>query len=206
MGVKQHHYTQEHIDFIFENKTLMSSELAAQFNEQFNVNVSPNGIQQKRRNLGIRCKKLNLFAKGCKPWNKGLSGSQFAVNGKVSQFKKGHVPKHTNPIGHERPCNRSGELFVKVTDQNSRKGKGSNYRPKKVVEWEKVNGPLTKGAVIKFIDGDILNCEPDNLIMVSNAVHIRMRAMGWGKLAKDAKQTAALVCKLEHAINQKESE
>ncbi len=65
-------------------------------------------------------------------------------------FKKGHVPANKVGIGHERK-DIDGYWLVKVAEPNV-------FKHKHRVLWEKHYGPIPKGSVVSFIDGN-----PDNI-------------------------------------------
>lgn len=65
-------------------------------------------------------------------------------------FKKGHVPANKVELGHERK-DKDGYWLVKVAEPNV-------FKHKHRVLWEKHYGPIPKGLVVSFIDGN-----PDNV-------------------------------------------
>jgi hypothetical protein len=70
----------------------------------------------------------------------------------------------TQGKGHGRPDGYEfisyGRIFVKVT--------ANKWKEKQRAVWEAANGPVPKGHKIMFADGNNLNCNLDNLLLVSD--------------------------------------
>ena len=81
-------------------------------------------------------------------------------------FKKGHSVHNERPLGSER---KSGEYtLVKVKRDG---GQYEKWKPKQVHIWEQHNGPLPKGYIITFIDGDKSNLNINNLACIKKSVN-----------------------------------
>lgn len=135
------------------------------------IGISGARVERFLKNEGLKIpdwlvekrKRESRFKKGHESFNKGLKQSDYmskeAINkSKATRFKKGNVPHNTNYDGHER-ISKDGYIEVRV-----RKGV---YRPKHRVVWERNNGKIPKGHIIRFINGDQLDCRIENLEMVS---------------------------------------
>jgi hypothetical protein len=97
------------------------------------------------------------------PANKGRKG----VGGwEPTQFKAGHRPWNYMPVGSER-INGEGYMDIKIADPNI-------WRAKHLVIWEAANGPLPKGHAVMFCDGNKMNTDPDNLILVTRKQLVRL--------------------------------
>lgn len=79
---------------------------------------------------------------------------------KATQFKKGHKPKNTLPIGTERLYNRFGSkyIYIKISE-------GKPFVAKHVYMWEQAYGPIPKGYTIRFRDYNQLNCVLENMYL-----------------------------------------
>ena len=123
---------------------------------------------EKRRMEAERLKTAGVafrYPKGNVPANKGLRRPGWSVGRmKETQFKKGQPSGNWKPIGSERICSKDGYILIKVTE-----GQPLNYRHKHVVVWEEANGPVPKGHVVVFKDGDKLNCDLANLELITRA-------------------------------------
>lgn len=103
----------------------------------------------------------SLFKKGQVSWNKGLSLPNIPNSG---QFKKGTVPGNTlydGAIVFRKRKNRVNQdyYFIRVA-----KNKWIHYH---VYLWEQTYGPIPKGCIIRFKDGDHKNVTLKNLEMIT---------------------------------------
>jgi hypothetical protein len=109
------------------------------------------------------------FQLGHIPHNKGVKG--FCTPGlKRSQYKPGNIPTTCKPIGAKRK-NGYGYVEVKIAHPNV-------WKSKHTAIWEKVNGPVPKGKIIIFADGNKRNLHLENLLMVSKRELIVMNRNG----------------------------
>ena len=107
--------------------------------------------------------KATQFQKGSVPANKGQKMST-EVYQKVAKtmFKKGSKPVNTQPIGtiHQRK-DTGGKmyLYIKLAD--------SKWQLLNRYTWEQHNGPIPKGMVVVYKDGNYLNNDITNLLMIT---------------------------------------
>jgi hypothetical protein len=107
--------------------------------------------------------KVTQFKKGHTPANKGQKMST-DVYQKVAHtmFKKGSKPMNTQPIGtiHQR-SDKSGKmyLYIKLAD--------SNWQLLNRYTWEQYHGPIPKGLIVAYKDGNYLNNDIDNLMLLT---------------------------------------
>lgn len=148
--------------FTAYNASLISrDEMAEEISRRFGVQVTMAMVRNAYRRFGIRGRDTRIQP-GNIPPNKGKKGYSLPGSERT-QFKVGHRPKNWLPIGSER-TNSDGFLQVKLTD--------TGYPPrdwvmKSTIEWEKVNGQIPEGHLLRFIDGNRANCNPENLLLVS---------------------------------------
>lgn len=118
----------------------------------------------------------SCFPKGHVPKNKGKKQVNYMSAEQISRtastrFKKGQLPPNTLHDGV-------------ITVRHGHKKRGA--RPYKhiriglakwkmlhVYMWEQANGPVPSGHIIVFRDKDSMNCELENLEMISRAEHAR---------------------------------
>jgi hypothetical protein len=107
--------------------------------------------------------KVTQFKKGQAPPNKGQKMSKDLYQ-KVAKtmFKKGNKPMNTQPIGtiHQR-SDKSGKmyLYIKLAD--------SNWQLLNRYTWEQYHGPIPKGLIVAYKDGNYLNNDINNLMLLT---------------------------------------
>lgn len=153
----KHTFTLEQKDFIKSNVSGLSNlELTEMFNTHFGLQLGVNQVKAFKKNNKLSSGLDGRFAPGNVPYNKGQKG----VGGwEPTYFKKGNKPWNYKPVGTER-VNGDDYVDIKIADP-------SKWRAKHRVIWERENGPVPKGHVVIFGDGDRRNFELDNLILVS---------------------------------------
>lgn len=194
-------FTQEETDFVKNNYlNLPVRRIAAKLNK------SPLSVRIRMSQLGLIVPKeiieerklIGRFKKGDTPHNKGKKIHQFmskegAESFRKHQFKKGHIPH--NFIDFDFP--------IRVKHLGTPK-KPYKYIRKENKEWEPYNrylykkhiGPISDNELIRFKDGDTLNCDIGNLEAVSYAENGRRTATDYHALPNDLKKTIKIKNKL----------
>lgn len=162
-----HRFTPEQAEFFEEHvKDLGNFELTEMFNAHFGLNLGLNQIKAYKKNHKLSSGLDGRFLPEHTPFNKGRKG----VDGwEPTQFKEGHKPWNYLPVGSER-ISGDGYVDIKIVDPNRWKGKH-------ILVWENANGPVPKGSVVIFGDGNRRNFEPDNLILVSRKQLVRLNKL-----------------------------
>ena len=149
------------------------------------------------KNLLIYGKKTR-YNKGHLPANKGKKIAEYCSEEVIKKmqktsFPKGHIPHNHKSVGYER-INRDGYIEVKTKEPRT-------FKPKHRLVWEKENGAIPPGYNIQFRDGNRLNCNIENLYMISrneqcveNSIHrypeeLQKSIRLLGKLKKTIKNT-----------------
>ena len=141
--------------------------------------------------------KATQFQKGHASANKGQKMST-EVYQKVAHtmFKKGTVPPNTQPIGtiHQRKDTR-GKMYqyqyIKLAD--------CKWQLLNRYTWEMHNGPIPKGMVVVYKDGNYLNNDIANLLMITKKENMARNTIQ--RLPKELQQVMRLKCKLIKKIN-----
>lgn len=160
-----HRYSEEQKKFIIDNNYgKYSKELADMFNKQFNTNITAKEIKSFRENHKLNSGLTGQFKKGQVSHNKGKKQIEYMSKEgiertKATRFKKGNIPQNYRPVGSER-ITKNGYIEVKVADPNK-------WETKNKVIYKKYFGDIPKGHKVIYADGNKLNNEPDNLILVS---------------------------------------
>ena len=138
--------------------------------------------------------KATQFQKGHVPANKGQKMSK-KVYEKVANtmFKKGTVPPNTQPIGtiHQRK-DTGGKMYqyIKLSD--------SNWQLLNRYTWEMHNGPIPKGMIIVYKDGN-LNNDINNLVMITKKENMARNTIQ--RYPAELQNVMKLKCKLIKTIN-----
>ena len=151
------------------------------------------------------------FKKGLVPWNKGRKGIHLSP---ASEFKKGSVPANCKGLGTVTIRNDKGSLsrFIAVAGPTPQRHK---WIPYAIYLWEKENGPVPAGFLVRHMDGDRLNDDLSNLKIVDRREHIAVMKInnpGWIKKATRSHKKTVRIRKakkkkaLKEALKQKEYE
>lgn len=159
-----HKFTQDEAKFIEEHVIGRGNlELTEMFNARFCLGLSVRQIKAYKKNHQLSSGLTGRFCSEHTPANKGRKG----VGGwEPTQFKKGHKPWNYQPVGSER-VNTEGYVDIKIADPNK-------WRAKHKLIWEAAHGPIPKGHVLIFGDGNKKNIKLDNLILVSRKQLVRL--------------------------------
>jgi hypothetical protein len=113
---------------------------------------------------------------------------------KPTMFKKGNKPMNTQPIGtiHQRR-DTGGKMYqyIKIAD--------SKWQLLNRYTWEMHNGPIPKGMVVVYKDGNYLNNDINNLLMITLKENMARNTIQ--RLPKELQQVIRLKCKLINKIN-----
>lgn len=185
-------YSQAEMDFIKANCTLPRRELHQAFCEQFNrADVSCDCIKSICTRKGWSTGRTGRFEKGHIP-----HPDAHAKGPNATSFKKGNVPANTKPLGTERICAKDGYILVKVDEPNPHRDTPTRYRHKHQVIWEAEHGPIPEGHVVIFKDSNKLNCQLDNLMLVTRAQLLYLNRNGFSDLPDEVKPTLVTIAKL----------
>ena len=139
------------------------------------------------------------FKPGQRPFNKGLKGWQAGGRSRETQFKPGSVSAHWDPetyhVGALR-LNADGYVDMKIKEGLRA------WRAFHVIIWEEANGPLPKGHILRFRDGDVLNIEIDNLELITRAENMRRNTIH--RYPPALKSAIRLVGKLKRTIREEQ--
>lgn len=156
-------FTPEQDCFIRENYTKLSvAELTRGLNRRFDLVKTIFQVRTYIHNHGIISGRTGCFEKGITPWNKGARGY---MGPNRTSFKKGQSPNNYKPLGFER-VTRDGYIEIKVAERNPYTGFPERFRVKHAYIWEQNHGPVPKGHIVIFQDGDKRNFSPGNLLLV----------------------------------------
>ena len=192
-------YEQEHIDFIKAHQGASAREMAELFTEHFNIHVTKNQMKGVMYRNNISSGKTGRFEKGHIPNSKGqkMSKEQYEKC-KPTMFKKGHIPKNHREIGSER-ITKDGYIERKIKEPNL-------WVLKHRLIYEEHYGKIPAGYSVIFGDGDKLNCDINNLILVSRSELLLMNRNKLIKKDSSLTKTGLNIAKLLDTINKKKRE
>jgi hypothetical protein len=108
-------------------------------------------------------------------------------------FKRGHKPKTAMPIGSER-IGGMGYVEVKTAYPDI-------WKSKHAIIWGKANGPVPKGHLIIFADGNKLNMKLDNLLMVSRSELLMMNRLRLISVNRDLTKVGKSIAQIKLLVN-----
>ena len=161
-----HRYSEEQKEFIITNNYgKYSKELAEMFNQYFNTNITAKEIAYFRRNNKLNSGLTGQFKKGNVPHNKDKKQVEYMSKEaiertKKTRFKIRNKPKNYRPVGSER-ITKDGYIEVKVADPNK-------WETKNKIIYKQYYGDIPEGHKIIYADGNKLNNDINNLILVSD--------------------------------------
>lgn len=136
---------------------------------------SESASRQRMQRLGLRpsaeaiakFKKDSQLKPGNIPWSKGLKGLRIPGSEK-GWFKKGQVSRNTKSDGviTIRHHKRSGRSYKYIRIAKNKWMLLHQYN------WIEKNGPIPEGHILVFKDGDNMNCEPENMRLITQAQHM----------------------------------
>ncbi|MEO6965125.1 MAG: HNH endonuclease [Acidobacteriaceae bacterium] len=172
-------YTQEELQWLEENQTLFTPDYLREFCVKFNrTDVTAGALRTQRQKRG---------------WKVGRT---------KSPFKKGVRPPNYRGPGHEgRDHYGFVTLVVEERWWNGRKMTNTRTVCKHRWLWEKANGPLGKGVVLKCLNGNKDDTDPSNWQAIPRAMLPRLSATygrNYDRAPAELKPTIMAVSLLEH--------
>ena len=140
----------------------------------------------------------NQFKPGHTPHNKGKQISA-EIYEKVAptMFKKGNKPHNTKPNGTINiRADTQGRLYQYI------KIKDSHWELLQRYVWTQANGEIPPGSVVIFLDGNYLNCELNNLQVISRRENMARNTIQ--RYPAELQQIMKLTCKLKRKTNGKQ--
>ena len=126
--------------------------MCEKFNYDFTITQITAAIKRYKLNTG----RTGRYEKGRIPYNKGTKG---IMKPNKTSFKKGDIPANHREVGSER-INVYGYTEVKVAEPNK-------WKLKHRVIYEEHYGKIPKNHNVIFADGNKLNLDINNLVLVN---------------------------------------
>lgn len=199
-------YQQSELDWVKARREMPRREMHVLFCAQFGRDdVSQANLTSLCKRKGWLTGRTGCFSKGQTPANKGKK-MPYNPNSAATRFKKGQRPHTFRGAGHERIDKKEGYVVMIVDEPNPWSGGETRPVQKHRYLWERANGPIPEGHVLKCMDGDKTNCDPSNWKPVPRGMMPRLNGR-WTGLNYDAapaeiKPAIMATARLDHAVRQ----
>ncbi|MAC81463.1 MAG: HNH endonuclease [Rhodobacteraceae bacterium] len=204
-------YSKDELAWIEANSTRTRREAHADFQGTFaRPDVSLSNFNSLCKRKGWMTGRTGQYNKGRTPENKGMkcapgTGGRHP-NARKTQFKKGHQPHTWRGAGHERICSKDGYVVMIVDEPNPWTGAATRPVHKHRYLWEKANGPIPEGHVLKCLDGDKTNTDPSNWELIPQALLPRLSGGRWYQpydaYEPELRPTVLASARLDHAVRE----
>lgn len=188
-----HQYTDEERAFFVEYVPGHTyKEIQTAFIARFGWNITTSQIKGYIGNHKLNTGKTGQFVKGQKAHNKGQKmPTEVYQKAKGTMFKKGNIPVNHREVGSTR-INTDGYREIKVAEPNK-------WSLLHRFKWQQAYGPIPKGHCLVFKDNDPLNCELDNLLLVTRNELKELNRYGLNTAEGEYKETALNLVKMKNA-------
>jgi len=149
-----------------------------------------------RRNL-LEKGMATRFKKGNIAHNKGAKMPEHVYEkAKATMFKKGNKPSNTQPVGTINfRIDSAGRTYAYI------KIKDSDWRLMHRVVWEEHHGPIPRGMVVRFKDGNTMHWDINNLELIGQCQNMELNTIQ--RYPNEVRQVIKLNSKLKRKINGK---
>lgn len=203
-------YSDAEIAWLSANRALLLADYHRSFVAVFGRDdVTPEKLHSLRKREGFQTGRSGRFEKGrpspmkgrrCPPGEGGRHPNAIAA-----QFKKGHVPHTHKGAGHES-IGEEGYAWIIVDEKNPWTGAATRRVQKHRWLWEKANGPVPEGHVLKCLDGDRSNADLANWEAIPIGMLPRLNGKSgrnYDAAPDELKPAIMAVAKLEHAARRR---
>lgn len=194
--------------FCRERCHLTRQALTDEFNTHFGTDRTYDTIRSFCKRNRYMTNRNGQFASGRTSWNKGLKG-YYAKGSEAGWFTKNNRPTSAVSVGTRRKTTPKIAADGKVIDSGLWKVKiaePNEWQFEHRLLWERTHGPISKGHVLIFLDGDQDNIVIDNLTLLSRAQLAVLNKFYGGYKSASADERRALVAmaKLQLATSKRE--
>lgn len=178
-------YSEKELQFIKQNCTLVISDLTQRFNIKFDRTVGVDNLHALRKRKKWRTGRTGCFEKGHIPHpNAKMKGPN------KTSFKKGNKPANHLPVGTER-VSSDGYVEIKMEEGMNK------WKSKARLIWQQEHGNLKEAELLRFKDGNRLNCQLSNLDKFTRSEHVRLNQMDYNGLPEEIKPVAANLARVQ---------
>lgn len=170
---------------------LSHEEARRQVKEQLGIDMTVYQFEGylDRHRITLRGKGSGRFKPGYIPPNKGKKLSE-ETRRKVAAtwFPRGAVPRNRRPVG-SKTITKDGYVKIKTGGPN-------RWEFLHVLNWTREHGPVPRGKVLIFLDGNRQHCDVSNLLCVSRSALVRANQRGAIKPNAEITKSGLLLCEL----------
>lgn len=206
----QKRWPQGMFEYIRDNSWGVSSkEMAEKVNAIFGTDFTPSRMKVFRAKYHIRSGLTGWYQKEHEPGNKGKKLEEYITDPErvkdirkrigATQFKKGERPANELPVGSV-VVNSNGYKLRK------RQMEGTLWERWEFLHravWEEYNGPIPEGMAVTFKDSDKLNCDINNLMLVTRGENAALTRFHYRFEDPDLTETALNVIRLRQKAQKK---
>lgn len=170
-------WTEEKIDFLRQNAPRTPlKDLCIRFNNRFQTDATldsiSNALRKNKIYIGVN---TGRFKKGQPALNKGKTWDEYMPKESQERCRKTCFQKgkninnnhyHYRTIGDEKIVDGYVEVRIETINENREKG-GRYWKPKHHIVYEEHYGPIPKGYVCIFLDGNKRNFDISNLAIIT---------------------------------------
>lgn len=194
-------------EFVRDNSWGVSSKrMAEMVNERFGTDFTPQRMKCFRARNKIRSGETGWYQKGHEPATKGKTLEEICKNDpeklarvRSTQFKKGQKANNELPLGTV-VVNADGYKLRKKSMTGDLWGRWEFLHR---AIWEEHNGPIPPGMIVSFRDNDRLNCDIDNLMLITKGEHAALTRFGYRSSDPDLTDVGLNVVRLRNAVKEK---
>jgi len=145
-----------------------------------NISRSYTGVMSRLSAMGLeipkeirrRNKNLSYFKPGHETFNKGKKQSEYMTPEQIEKTKATRFPKGNKPYN----TRKDGDISIREDSRGISyqwvRISEANWHMLHVVRWEKLNGPVPEGKILRAKDGNSLNADPSNWEPITRAAHM----------------------------------
>lgn len=200
-------YTAEQQNFLQDNcKQMSRRELADSFNARFGTNKTAGAIKSYCNNRCWNSGDDGRFKVGCRSWQTGVTGDDFKSHYTDESFERmmsgAKEAQKKLRVGDE--IIRHGvPMIVTSTDYTIPYLNRLTFKRRYI--WEQAHGKIPPGHRIIHLDGDLMNCDLDNLYCVPATFIPMLNKNHWLTDDRDHTLTAVMLCELNLALKGEET-
>ena len=186
-------------EFIAENyKGTGHKAMTEKIKEKYGIEYTAQQIKSYYANHGFNSGLTGRWEKGKEAYNKGKKlPPEQCEKIKRTSFKPGHVPHNQVEVG---TIIFTGQYYkIKTAEPNK-------WEFCHRLVYKEAYGEIPKGMIVSFLDGDVSNYTPENLILISQEENACMNINHMRSRSAEVTQSAAVWARLKMEIRKKRKE